>query len=258
MSKELQQQYEALINTIKNKKIHESLQEQRNVFITALKDVAVLALDLKDENDTYYEFLYGLRTCLQELFVAKEENLESKLNELKEFLSRAEYQIDDKKRSSNQWKAAGILILVALEFLILSVIFVPVGAVIGTLAVASLMFIALVLSSSQSHGFSILFAEKLMILSAVSGAIIGAIAGVMTAGIVSYFSIDWLKETTWMGLDSHDSLWDLLIHGDNQKSGIVKTLKNNCAFFLADSTTPYPDEVSEESVPLVNFASLNA
>lgn len=258
MSKELQQQYDVLINTIKNKKIHESVREQRNVFINALENMAILARDLKDEKDTYYEFLYGVRTCLQGIFVAKEENLESKLKELKDFLSLAEYQIDDKKRSSNRWKAAGILILVALEFLCLSMIFVPVGAVIGAFAVAVIMFIALALTAAQSHGFNIVFAEKLIVLAAYAGAIVGAIAGVMAAGIVSYFSIDWLKESTWAGLDSHDSLWDLLIHGESQKSGIVKTLKNNCAFFLENSATPYLLEVSEESVPLVNFASLDA
>lgn len=239
MGRELKNEFRKLIKTVKQKTPNiENLEP--HPFIEALEEVAVLAGDIENENDPYYEFLAGLRTCLQGLAHADVNNFENKINVLNEFISSEETLITKEKCTSNQLKAAGILILCALEWVVLTVIMGAGAAALGALA--------LILCAASP---TIPIGPALLLISAL-GAALGAISGIAGACYLSYETTQALKTSSWAGFEAHDSLWDLLVTGKDKKTQISEKLKSHFSFFNKATENELPkDNIEGQLTPTI-------
>lgn len=241
MGKALHKQFIDLIELIDNKKETLIESETRDGLTQLIENIAFLA-EVSEEED---EFVNKLYDHLNGLYTDDESSWDVKLHHLKHFIMQGPYHIDEKKRSANRWKALGILIVILIESLVLSVILGAIGAVLGaTIFFALALLVIVIMQGPILPGLLIL--KEAVLVTALAGAVLGAVMGVALANYLSFATLDKLKTTDWAGFEAHDSLWNLLVHGAGKKTVIAETVASHYAFFTQ------PIDNQQDGIPCTN------
>lgn len=222
MAKALQKKFIDLINAHKNKERN----EQREALISALEDAAVVAetLEVDHNHCAMNDYLSKLVTCLEGLENA--DKVEENYRQLEALAVENKFFITPETCSDNRWKAIGLLIIAALEFLVFA-------ALLGALAALAGAVILGVGFGGAAWPFvgDVTVLQAVALIGALCGAVVGGVAGIIAAGQLTYASLQKLKTTEYVGFEGHDSLWELATQGKTKQVLIAERLLESYSLF---------------------------
>lgn len=218
----LAMKFKALIEQIKQGNERYLDEEKRDAFIKVLEVVACDAETFRAKDYLYYDFLDKLHF---EIHCALDQNKAQEAVQEIIKLAGEQLKLDEDTLSFNRWKAVGLLIVAALEFIVLGIVLGALMALTGAVILGvGFGAVAFFLPGSNPVTF-----QTVASIGALCGAIVGLIGGLITAGICTYSSLQTFKE--WAGFHTYDSLWDLAIQGKGKQELVAEKILANCSFF---------------------------
>lgn len=174
----------------------------------------------------------------------EEDNIKSNIDSLIKLAQVQSDSIKPETCTANRWKAVGLLIIAALEFVVLALILGALTALAGAAMFGIVCgFISLFFVSDTDA------LKTVALIGALCGALVGIIAGIYAAFKLTSLSLQLLKTTEWAGFNEHDSLWELAKEGKTKEVLIAeRLLKAHSLFQSVDIKVEAESFTSENGI----------